>query len=119
MDPWAALLNKAGDYGPWGLVIAALAMALVGTSMRNAKLQDMRADDAKITVKAFVESTNTTDQFTKAMNARTETMTDWARQMTAMVDAMKGLQTTQAAFLQAQIERDRDARQIERDRGAR
>ena len=119
MDPWTAILNKASDYGPWGLVIAALAMALVWTSMRNAKLQDMRVEDGKTFFKAMIENTTATEQLTKAMAARTDTMGDWSRQMITMVDAMKGLQTTQSAFLQNLSDRDRDARQFDRDRGSR
>ena len=119
MDPWAAILTKASDYGPWGLVIAALAMALVWASQRNAKLQDMRVEDGKAFFKAMIENTTATEQLTKAMAARTDTMGDWSRQMITVVDTIKGLQTTQAAFLQTLIDRDRDFRQIERDRVAR
>lgn len=118
MDPWTAILTKAGDYGPWGLVIAALAMALVWATLRNAKLQDLRADDAKANITALIESANATEQFTKAMVARTDTMNDWSRQMTAMADAMKGLQASQTTFIQTLAERDRDSRHAERERRA-
>ncbi len=119
MDPWTAILTKAGDYGPWGLVIAALAMALVWATLRNARLQDMRADDGKLMTTALLENKNATEKFTAAMASRTDTMNDWSRQMTAMVDAMKGLQTSQTTFIQTLAERDRDSRHAERERGAR
>ena len=119
LDPWAAILAKASDYGPWGLVIAALCLAVAWSSVRNAKLQDMRVEDGKTFFKAMIENTTATDQLTKAMAARTDTMGDWSRQMITMVDAMKGLQTTQSAFLQTLSDRDRDSRQFDRDRGAR
>ena len=119
MDPWTSILNKAGDYGPWGIVIAALAMALVWAVTRNTKLQDMRADDGKLMTAAFIENKNAVEKFTAAMSSRTDAINDWSRQMAATVEAIKELKTGQIAFLQALVDRDRDARQIERERNAR
>ncbi len=111
MDPWTAILNKAGDYGPWGLVIAAMGMALAWATLRNAKLQDIRAADAKENIRALIESTSATDKFTAAMNVRTEAINDWGRQMAALIDAMKELRAGQDRFLEKLANRDeRNAR---------
>ena len=106
MDPWSAILAKAADYGPWGLVFAALAMALVWATLRNAKLQDARADDAKLNIRALIESTSATEKFTAAMTVRTDAINDWARQMAGVADAVKELRAGQDRFLEKLANRD-------------
>ena len=118
MDPWASILNKAGDYGPWGLVIAAMGLALAWATLRNAKLQDMRADDGRENIKALVESTNATEKFTPlidkfadAMNLRTDAINDLGRQSASLIDAVKELRAGQERFLEKLANRDeRNAR---------
>ena len=106
MDPWTSILTKAGEYGPWGLVIAAMGLALVWATLRNAKLQDLRADDGKMNVTALVETKNAIEKFTTAMAARTDAITEWSRQMSAFAESMKELRSSQERFLERLANRD-------------
>lgn len=119
MEPMNTFVGIAKEYGLPGLVILASWGALVWTTLRKAKTDDERADEGKFMTTALVENKNATEKFTAAMAVRTDAINSWERQMAAVVDAMSRLQTTQAAFLQTLIERDRDSRHAERDRGAR